>query len=69
MLYLDIDTILPLNFFTRLENVINKIDSFAVLAPKIDNFYIEKKIKKFGNLSFLKYYYNKFFTIFKKKKF
>ena len=68
VLYLDIDTILPSNFFTRLENVINKIDSFAVLAPKIDNFYIEKKIKKFGNLSFLKYYYNKYLYNIKKEK-
>ena len=66
--YLDIDTILPLYFFKHLENVINKVDSFAVIAPKIYDFYNDKKIKKFGNLSFFKYYYNKHFYNIQKEK-
>ena len=67
VLYLDIDTILPNNFFIDLGNAVNKIDNFAVIAPKINNFYHDKKIKKFGNLSFLKFYYNKIFYNIKKE--
>ena len=52
VLYLDIDTILPLNFFTHLENAINKIGSFAVLAPKIHNFYNEKKLENLAIFPF-----------------
>ena len=37
ILYLDIDTVLPQNFFKGLENAINEIKHFAVMAPKIDN--------------------------------
>ena len=66
ILYLDIDTILPQNFFICLENAINEINDFAVMAPKIDNFYNDKKIEKFGNLSVLKYFYNKYFYNIKK---
>ena len=66
ILYLDIDTVLPQNFFKGLENAINEIKHFAVMAPKIDNFYNDKKIEKFGNLSMLKYFYNKFFFNIKK---
>ncbi len=61
VLYLDIDTILPENFFSVLNHTINKVGDFAVLAPKINNFYNNKKIEKYGNLSFLKFYYNKLF--------
>ena len=61
ILYLDIDTILPKDFFVKLKNSVNKIHDFAVIAPKINNFYDETKIKKYGNLSFLKFYYNKLF--------
>ena len=68
VLYLDIDTILPNNFFINLENAVSKINNFAVIAPKIDNFYDDKKIKKFGNLSLLKFYYNKIFHQIKKEK-
>ena len=67
VLYLDIDTILPKNFFLHLKNAINKIDRFAVIAPKINNFYDDKKVKNFGNLSFLKFYYNKIFYNIKKE--
>ena len=67
VLYLDIDTILPKNFFIELEKAVNQINSFAVLAPKINNFYNDKKIKQFGNLPFFKYFYNKFFYNIKKE--
>ena len=39
VLYLDIDTILPNDFFLNLEHSINQVESFAVMAPKINNFY------------------------------
>ena len=68
ILYLDIDTILPKDFFVKLKNSVNKIHDFAVIAPKINNFYDETKIKKYGNLSFLKFYYNKLFYKIKKDK-
>ena len=44
VLYLDIDTILPENFFITLEDAVNKIDKFAVIAPKINNFYDDNRI-------------------------
>jgi len=66
VLYLDIDTILPQNFFSKLENTVKIIQEFAVIAPKISNFYNEKKINNYGNLSILKYFYNKFFYNLKK---
>jgi len=59
VLYLDIDTILSNNFFQKLENEIKKIKDFAVVSPKIDQFYNDKKINNTGNLSFLRFYYNK----------
>ncbi len=68
VLYLDIDTILPKNFFSKIENSLKVIKEFAVVAPKIDNFYNEKKIDNFGNLSLLKYLYNKIFFDLKKNK-
>ena len=60
VLYLDIDTILSDNFFEILEKSLTKIDNFAVIAPKINNFYSNKKIKKTGNLSLFRFIYNKF---------
>ena len=62
VLYLDIDTILPQNFFLQLEEAVNKIDNFAVIAPRINDLYDNKKIEYFGNLSLFKFYYNKFFN-------
>ena len=38
VLYLDIDTILSDSFFTKLENAVNEIQEFAVIAPKINDF-------------------------------
>ncbi len=68
ILYLDIDTVLPKDFWPKLKDSIKKIDDFAVIAPKINNFYDETKIKRYGNLSFLKFYYNKFFHKIRKDK-
>ena len=61
VLYLDIDTVLSHNFFSILEESINKIDNFAVVAPKINNFYKDKLINKTGNLSLTKFFYNKLY--------
>ena len=66
-LYLDIDVILPRNFFIKINQYVKQIQNFAVLAPKINNFYKETKMTKYGNLSFLKYYYNSLFFKIKKK--
>ena len=70
ILYLDIDTVLSSNFFDILNKSINEIDSFAVVSPKINGFYKDENINKSGNLSLIKFYYNKlFFHInFEKKK-
>jgi len=61
VLYLDIDTILPLNFFEILDITIKKIDNFAIIAPKTNDIYNENSIKKTGNLNKLQFLYNKFF--------
>ena len=61
VLYLDIDTILSPFFFNTLEESIKKIDNFAVIAPKINNFYKDEQIKKRGNLSYFSFNYNKIF--------
>ena len=61
VLYLDIDTILPKNFFEILQSSIKQIPSFAVVSPKINGFYKDNYINKTGNLSFTKFFYNKFF--------
>ena len=55
VLYLDIDTILSNNFFHVLENAIKKLKNFAVVSPKINNFYNDKKINDTGNLSLMKF--------------
>ena len=59
VLYLDIDTILSQNFFEILEDSIGKIDNYAVISPKINGFYKDHYIKKTGNLSLIRFYYNK----------
>lgn len=61
ILYLDIDTVLSSNFFDILNKSINEIDSFAVVSPKINGFYKDENINKSGNLSLIKFYYNKLF--------
>ena len=67
VLYLDIDTILSDSFFTKLENAVNEVREFAVIAPKINDFYNNKKIKDYGNLSISKFFYNKIFYKIKKE--
>jgi len=67
VLYLDIDTILSDNFFIKLENAVNAVQEFAVIAPKINDFYDDKKIKNYGNLSISKFFYNKIFYKIKKE--
>ena len=62
VLYLDIDTILSENFFEILKNSINQINDFAIIAPKIENFYSKHKINYTGNLSLSKFIYNKFLS-------
>ena len=66
VLYLDIDTRLPSNFFTKIEEAVNKVNDFAIIAPKIKNFYNENKINLYGNLSKSRFYYNKIFFNLKK---
>lgn len=61
VLYLDIDTILSDNFFFKLENEIKKLENFAVVSPKIEGFYNDKRVNDTGNLSLLRFHYNKFF--------
>ena len=61
VLYLDIDTILSKNFFEILASSIKKIQDFAVIAPKIKGFYKDKRVNETGNLSLIRFYYNKFF--------
>jgi GT2 family glycosyltransferase len=61
VLYLDIDTVLSPNFFEKLNNSIQKINDFTVIAPKINGFYKDLNINKTGNLSLFKFYYNKLF--------
>ena len=66
VLYLDIDTRLPSNFFIKIEEAVNKVNDFAIIAPKIKNFYNENKINSYGNLSKSRFYYNKIFFNLKK---
>jgi GT2 family glycosyltransferase len=61
VLYLDIDTILPPNFFEILDITIKKIENFAIIAPKTNDIYNENSIKKTGNLNKFQFLYNKFF--------
>ena len=61
VLYLDIDTVLSQDFFEILANSIKKIDNFAVVSPKINGYYKDSNILKTGNLSLIRFFYNKFF--------
>ncbi len=61
VLYLDIDVILPKDFFEVMQRSVEKIDDFAVIAPKIKNHYSKDSLKR-GHLLFYQYYYNKFFN-------
>tara|TARA_B100001093_G_scaffold505371_2_gene562614 strand:+ start:633 stop:1523 length:891 start_codon:yes stop_codon:yes gene_type:complete len=61
VLYLDIDTVLSEKFFEILADAIKNIDNFAVVSPKINGFYKNKNIFKTGNLSLIKFCYNKIF--------
>jgi N-acetylglucosaminyl-diphospho-decaprenol L-rhamnosyltransferase len=61
VLYLDIDTILPPDFFEILNSTIKKINNFAVMAPKTNDIYNESSINKTGNLNIYQYLYIKFF--------
>ena len=61
VLYLDIDTILPPNFFASINHNIKKINNFAIVAPKINDIYDEQTLNKTGNLTLLQFLYNKFF--------
>ena len=61
VLYLDIDTILPPDFFEILNTTAKKINNFAVMAPKTNDIYNERSINKTGNLNIYQYLYNRFF--------
>ena len=61
VLYLDIDTILPPNFFDIINKTIKIIDNFAIIAPKINNIYDEQTLDKTGNLTSLQFLYNRIF--------
>lgn len=61
VLYLDIDTILPPNFFDIINKTIKIIDNFAIIAPKINNIYDERTLNKTGNLTLSQFLYNKIF--------
>ena len=67
VLYLDSDVILSRDFFKVLELSANKINEFAILAPKIKGHYSKNSLKR-GHLLFYQYYYNKFFNNLKVKK-
>ena len=57
VLYLDIDTILPVNFFEILEITVRKINNFAIIAPKTNDIYNERSIKNSGNLNKFQFLY------------
>ena len=61
VLYLDIDTVLPVDFFKTLEDAVKKIDNFAIIAPKTNDIYNENSIKNSGNLNKFQFLYNNFF--------
>ena len=61
VLYLDIDTILPPNFFDILNKTIKEIVNFAIIAPKINDIYDEQTLNNTGNLTLSQFLYNKIF--------
>ena len=66
VLCLDIDTILPKNFYEEIILCIKKIKNFAVILPKINNHY--KGYKLFGGLLWWQYLNNKILYNIKKKR-
>ena len=65
VLCLDIDTILPKNFYEEIILCIKKIKNFAVILPRINNHY--KGYKLFGGLLWWQYLNNKILYNIKKK--
>ena len=61
VLYLDIDTILPPNFFDIINKTIKIIDNFAIIAPKINDIYDEQTLDNTGSLTLLQFLYNRIF--------
>ena len=61
VLYLDIDTILPPNFFDIINKTIKIIDNFAIIAPKINDIYDEQTLDNTGNLTLSQFLYNRIF--------
>ena len=61
VLYLDIDTVLPENFFKILEINVKKITNFAIIAPKTNDIYDVSSLNKRGNLNLFQFLYNKLF--------
>lgn len=61
VLYLDIDTVLPSNFFNILDDTVKKIKNFSVIAPRVNNIYNEFTLNNTGNLILMQFLYNKLF--------
>lgn len=61
VLYLDIDTILPPNFFDIINKTIKIIDNFAIIAPKINDIYDEQTLDNTGSLTLTQFLYNRIF--------
>ncbi len=68
VLYLDIDTVLPSNFFKVINNSFEKIDNFAVIAPRVNKIYDEYTLNNTGNLIKAQFLYNKIFYDIKLEK-
>ena len=62
VLYLDIDTVLPSNFFNILNDTVKKIKNFSVIAPRVNNIYNEFTLNNTGNLILIQFLYNKLFN-------
>ena len=52
VLYLDIDTVLPSNFFNILDDTVKKIKNFSVISPRVNNIYNEFTFKQHRKLNF-----------------
>ena len=62
VLYLDIDTVLPSNFFNILDDAVKKIKNFSVISPRVNNIYNEFTLNNTGNLILIQFLYNKLFN-------
>jgi N-acetylglucosaminyl-diphospho-decaprenol L-rhamnosyltransferase len=62
VLYLDIDTVLPSNFFNVLDDTVKKIKNFSVISPRVNNIYNEFTLNNTGNLILIQFLYNKLFN-------